>query len=687
MAATNSNKYYCDCQQYCKGILKECSRRTYDNHAAYRTPLTMPFDQFQLAMHSQSSSLSVPAGSSSVLSAREHVLEQDSTTSRKHSLGPNADEDAQASAKQPRLHGDTPSDDIEIFDDHDIEDTHLATETWQIESTIPEDHAPSPLDHTIASASPPSHLQLSHSPSPSLPLPPAGAQQSVEDEPPFEDDGHHELEDAPDPGCLSEVDEEFSNEPSEPTVSTRVSLLHEDVCEPMADAALSQIDDIRITQHFIEAMRNASLEHDNLPPDVICRLSDKPLSHPPIINDPDIMLSIKTYLATTSGSQEIYNEVQASIAEYPHNPPIQLLSHDMIKKTVTELSGMTSIVHHIDRETCPMCGEHRYDQAKLHVSKNKVKIPWQEFHTIPLGPQLQAHRRMPEMAEKMQYCSKCMQEIIAELEANHRIDVYDDLCHGTDLLNAVKQGNITDNDTILLFSIDGAQLYQNKASDCWMYIWILLDLAPDVHYKKAHILPGGFIPSPTKPKNLDSFLFPGFYHLAALQNDGLKVWDAAKKKICVDHPFLAFATADTPAMAMLDVEGCDHPDVILQNFTETSQQIATRYETNLLEVMATSNPAQYKKKCLKTGICKPSIYLGFLVSHCLLIPACFPGDLMHLAALNLTDLLLGLWRGTIDCDLKDSRTTWDWMVLHGDTWTTHGKMVADATPYLPGSFD
>jgi hypothetical protein len=69
------------------------------------------------------------------------------------------------------------------------------------------------------------------------------------------------------------------------------------------------------------------------------------------------------------------------------------------------------------------------------------------------------------------------------------------------------------------------------------------------------------------------------------------------------------------------------------------------------------------------------------------IPGCFPADLMHLISLNLTDLLIKLWRGTMDCKPSDDRTTWDWAVLQGNTWKDHGKSVADATPYLPGSFD
>ena len=33
-------------------------------------------------------------------------------------------------------------------------------------------------------------------------------------------------------------------------------------------------------------------------------------------------------------------------------------------------------------------------------------------------------------------------------------------------------------DMILMLSIDGAQLYAHKASDCWIYIWIILDHPP-----------------------------------------------------------------------------------------------------------------------------------------------------------------------------------------------------------------
>jgi hypothetical protein len=69
------------------------------------------------------------------------------------------------------------------------------------------------------------------------------------------------------------------------------------------------------------------------------------------------------------------------------------------------------------------------------------------------------------------------------------------------------------------------------------------------------------------------------------------------------------------------------------------------------------------------------------------IPGCFPGDVMH-RGLSYTDLIISLLRGTLECELPDSKETWTWAVLRrAKVWKEHGQAVADATPYLPGSFD
>jgi hypothetical protein len=103
--------------------------------------------------------------------------------------------------------------------------------------------------------------------------------------------------------------------------------------------------------------------------------------------------------------------------------------------------------------------------------------------------------------------------------------------------------------------------------------------------------------------------------------------------------------------------------------------------------MASPNETQFKKRRLETGISKPSIFLGLQPEKKIGVPGCFGSDIMHLAALNIPDLLINLWRGTFDCDKKDNRSTWTWATLQGEMWQEHGRQVAAATPYLPGSFD
>jgi len=61
---------------------------------------------------------------------------------------------------------------------------------------------------------------------------------------------------------------------------------------------------------------------------------------------------------------------------------------------------------------------------------------------------------------------------------------------------------------------------------------------------------------------------------------------------------------------------------------------------------------------------------------------------MHLGALNLSDLMISLWRGTIDCTSPDDKRSWSWAVLRESAaWHRHGKAVGDTLHFLPSSFD
>ena len=129
--------------------------------------------------------------------------------------------------------------------------------------------------------------------------------------------------------------------------------------------------------------------------------------------------------------------------------------------------------------------------------------------------------------------------------------MYEDVYCSSTVLKAAKRGDLTSDNTLLILSIDGAQLFESKPLDCWIYIWVLLDLAPDLHYKTRYLLSGGFIPGPNKPKNLDSFLYTGLHHLGALQTDGLHIWDSQQGQTFTSRPFFFLGTADGPGLAAI----------------------------------------------------------------------------------------------------------------------------------------
>ncbi|RDX54227.1 hypothetical protein OH76DRAFT_1341657 [Lentinus brumalis] len=172
-------------------------------------------------------------------------------------------------------------------------------------------------------------------------------------------------------------------------------------------------------------------------------------------------------------------------------------------------------------ERCPKCRE----REPRYYRKGKKKIPRQTFDTHLVGPQLQALFLSREHAERMHHRRRLTKRLIDLLKVGGTFDLAEDAFYGSDYLDAAQPHGdepprIKPEDICLMFSVDGAQLYRMKQSDCWIYIWVIFDLAPELRYKNRYILPGAIIPGPNNPKDLDSFLLPGLYHIAALQREG-----------------------------------------------------------------------------------------------------------------------------------------------------------------------
>ena len=468
------------------------------------------------------------------------------------------------------------------------------------------------------------------------------------------------------------------------------------------------------------------------------RLWDPP--HQPLfIDSAGHRHSISTYLTTEHSSEDAYEKIcRSTIRNFPGAREVEdILSFHKVESFIAGLTGVEKIQHDMcpnscaaftgpysGLEQCPLlCGASRWNQELLQATNGCSKVPAKRFTTIPLGPQLQVLYRDPDQAHQMRYLYERTQQILAELRQTGSISSVDDITAGWDYLGAVLNGDIKKDDIVLMVSLDGAQLYESKQSDCWIYIWIILNLAPDKQYKKVYVCPGGFIPGPNKPKNIDSFLFVGLHHIAALQHEGLRIWDASEDRTFKSDLYLLFTTADGPGLVCWDgmvghsgkngcrvycptrgrrkihgthyypallkphdncAEGSGHPDIDVFKLPLGG---SGDYGDNLMRVVSAPSQRQWEIRRTETGITKPPLILGLEPSRSLGVPLCMTTDIMHLAG-NLFDLLISLWRGTMECSNTDEKNSWDWAVFRDeDTWTAHGQAVENAGMFIPGSFD
>jgi hypothetical protein len=560
-------------------------------------------------------------------------------------------------------------------------------------------------------------------PSPPPPDPPAGDEYYRDPTPPVDPPTAHQGHHTP--------------PPDPPAQGHRRTIGDVDLDELERLAKAGGHADVLQSISFIQALRCSTLDDalSPLDPDALDRLRNPP-QHQLHIEDPHMRLAIDMYLALEHSTVDAYNNVRKGIMRC--YPDVDIPSYHAVKSIVAQMSGIESIVDHMcidgctaftgeysHLDRCPHCHSYRYDQIKYNATNGRVKSPVKVFHTIPIGPQLQTLYRDPQGAVNMCYRTERTRVIFEELDLHDgKLAVYDDIITGTEYLSAVHDGKIRDDDIVLMLSIDGAQLYESKESDCWIYIWIIINLSPDLRYKKKYILPGGIILGPKKPKFIESFLFPGLHHVVGLQKEGLKIWDASKDRAFSSDLFFAFGTADGPGLLSLSsmvghtgkngcrmycglrghhkpgqpqyypvllkplnyaVSGCDHDDI---DVTKLSLSPCSDYVDNLYQLVSAVTTAQYNQQRLETGIVKPSILLGLLPNHMFGIPECFTPNIMHFEGPNMGSLFTDLWRGTMRCDATDNKDLWDWAVFRDkDIWAEHGAAVAACAQYLPGSFD
>ncbi|KAF9220546.1 hypothetical protein BS17DRAFT_714109 [Gyrodon lividus] len=213
------------------------------------------------------------------------------------------------------------------------------------------------------------------------------------------------------------------------------------------------------------------------------------------------------------------------------------------------------------------------------------------------------------------------------------------------------------------------------------------------------------------------------HHLAALQHEGLTIWDASQDQVFWSDLYLLSPTADGPALiywdsfighcskngcriycGVLDCQkthqthyypallkprdcacaGSNHPNY---NAFKIPLGSSGDYAANLCWLLSAPNQSQFEARHMETGITKTPLILGLEPSHSLGVPICMTTDIMHLAG-NISDLLISLWHGMITCAPSDDINTWEWAVLRGkDAFPAHGAAVGDSGHHLPGSFN
>lgn len=199
--------------------------------------------------------------------------------------------------------------------------------------------------------------------------------------------------------------------------------------EPQPEAELEITEqDLRTAQSFVEAIQQATLDESRLSADMLLRLRQPAEGNIEI--DPDLRLGIDLFLSSINASQDTYTSSRAGVLR--RHPDDEIPTYSQLQMHITQMTGVTSMVHNMclkscmaftgpfaDDEACHFCNEPRY----LPTGKAQ-----REFHTIPIGPQLQALWRTAEGATNMQYRRRQTDNIRNEMAANDGcIPVYNDV--------------------------------------------------------------------------------------------------------------------------------------------------------------------------------------------------------------------------------------------------------------------
>ncbi|KAF9471155.1 hypothetical protein BDN70DRAFT_762626, partial [Pholiota conissans] len=112
------------------------------------------------------------------------------------------------------------------------------------------------------------------------------------------------------------------------------------------------LDDLRVSVEFIKALQTASLDdrYNNMDSKWLRRLRNPPTETFNIENHPDLRLGLDTFLVSINSSVGTYVKMREAILR--RHPDDQIPSYDQMKRLITEITGVTSVVHPMCKNSC-----------------------------------------------------------------------------------------------------------------------------------------------------------------------------------------------------------------------------------------------------------------------------------------------------------------------------------------------
>lgn len=218
----------------------------------------------------------------------------------------------------------------------------------------------------------------------------------------------HMLEefDLADPACLDDSHTEYGHGVEHP--GAREHAGSEDI-DPNLEELFEHtcLTELRLGNDFIRELQDASLKgrHSGLDLETLDRLKNPPHTRFALESQPDLLLAFELFLGSLKASVDVYNTARQSVMR--RHPDDNLPSYEQMKKILADITGVRSVVNpmcrnsciaftgpFIDLDHCPKCNEPK---------RCPISGAYCEFHTMLIGPILQALWRDPHSAQQFNY--------------------------------------------------------------------------------------------------------------------------------------------------------------------------------------------------------------------------------------------------------------------------------------------